>query len=186
MSCCGMAVLYGLSAVSMGVATGIQASPEMAGGKSTREELSKAAAKLSFDTKTISSILLSPPPSLLVDQKVIEHASWTPDGERVKKSLAEQERFGVCCSVDEVGGLVLYGAEIKTEIESPSSIPTRKEFELVAFASGNNQKSASDPAAPPTKRAKLEASDSDRQIKTRDLMEEVEHFAAIVAETLGM
>jgi hypothetical protein len=188
MSCCGMAVLYGLSAVSIGVATGIEASPEMAGGKPVLMEITKAAVSLSLDTKVVSSFLLAPPPSLLIDQKLVEHASWTSDGERLKKSLSEQERFGICCSVDETFGLTLYGAEIKTEIESPSSIPTRKEFELVAFASGSasNQDLGDEPIAPPTKRAKTEGSNAARQAKTRDLIDEVEYFAAILSQTIGI
>lgn len=187
MSCCGMAVLYGLSAVSIGVATGIEASPEMAGGKPVLTELTKAAASLSLDTKVVSSFLLAPPPSLLIDQKLVEHASWTSDGERLKKSLSEQERFGICCSVDEAFGLTLYGAEIKTEIESPSSIPTRKEFELVAFASASNQDLGDESIVPPTKRAKTEeSSNAGRQAKTRDLIDEVEYFAAILSQTIGI
>ena len=189
MSCCGMAVLYGLSAVSIGVATGIEASPEMAGGKLVLTELTKAAASLSLNTKVVSSFLLAPPPSLLIDQKLVEHASWTSDGERLKKSLSEQERFGICCSVDEAFGLTLYGAEIKTEIESPSSIPTRKEFELVAFAnaSTSNQDLGDESIVPPTKRAKTDgSSNAGRQAKTRDLIDEVEYFAAILSQTIGI
>ena len=187
MSCCGMAVLYGLSAVSMGVATGITASPEMAGGKLVSAELSKAIASLDPKLKA-SSFLLAPPPSLLIDQKLVEHASWTADGERLKKSLSEQERFGICCSVDEAGGLVLFGAEIKTDIESPSSIPTRKAFELVAFSKANSiQNVAEDAIAPPTKRAKTEDSNpASGKVETRDLIDEVEHFADILAQTIGI
>ena len=187
MSCCGMAVLYGLSAVSMGVATGITASPEMAGGKLVPAELSRAVTRL--DSKAVtSSFLMAPPPSLLIDQKIVEHASWTPDGERLKKSLSEQERFGICCSVDEASGLILYGAEIKTEIESPSSIPTRKEIELVAFAKTSSaQDGARESIVPPTKRAKIEGSiPVSNKVEARDLIDEVEHFAETLAQTIGI
>ena len=198
MSCCGMSVLYGLSAVAIGVATGIEASPEMAGGKLDLATIKKTATDLNVDTKAISSFLLSaPPPSLLIDQKLVEQASWTSDGERVKRSLAEQERFGICCSVDETLGLTLYGAEIKVEIESPSSVPIRKAFDLVPFIVGanNNGSPAADP--PPAKRAKTETNDggNDRatiggstggSTETRDLIDEVEHFATILAGTIGI
>ncbi len=187
MSCCGMAVLYGLSAVSMGVATGIMASPEMAGGKLISEELTKTVASLKPNS-SVSSFLLAPPPSLLIDQKLVEHASWTPDGERLKKSLSEQERFGICCSVEESNGLILYGAEIKTEIESPSSIPTRKEFELVAFSrTSSNQEISQESISPPTKRAKTEGDNPiTGKVETRDLIDEAEYFAEILAQTIGI
>ncbi len=187
MSCCGMAVLYGLSAVSMGVATGITASPEMAGGKLIPAELSKAVASLNPNASA-SSFLVAPPPSLLVDQKLVEHASWTPDGERLKKSLSEQDRFGICCSVEESNGLIVYGAAIKTEIESPSSIPTRKEFELVAFSSASSyQQTAQESISPPTKRAKTEGSNPvTGKVETRDLIDEAEYFADILAQTIGI
>jgi hypothetical protein len=195
MSCCGMAVLYGLSAVSIGVATGIEASPEMAGAKPVADEVARAARSLSLDSKVVSSVLLAPPPSLLIDQKLVEHASWTSDGERQKRSLAEQDRFGICCSVDETSGLTLYGAEIKTEIESPSSVPTRKEFDLVAFvpadieSSSRSTTTTEEEGIPPTKRARLEGSYHSalkRKVDTRNLIDEVEHFAAILAQTIGI
>jgi len=209
MSCCGMSVLYGLAPVAIGVATGIEASPEMAGGKLDLATIQKAAAQLSIvDRKTISSFLLASPPSLMVDQKLVEHASWTSDGERMKRSLAEQERFGICCSVDEELGLILYGAEIKVELESPSSIPTRKAFVFVPFQDASVDNLSPDPSRtyvgdggegnPPAKRAKIGTDNGTVTAtatatatattieETRDLIDEVEHFSTILANTIGI
>jgi len=219
MSCCGMSVLYGLAVVTIGVATGIEAAPEMAGGKldpalfkksiTESKEIANFKYLLSND-KVFSSFLTAPPPSLLIDQKLVERVSVTSDGERVKRSLSEQERFGICCSVNETDGLVLYGAEIKVEIESPSSVPTRKSFDLVPFVHAEEFDDSANPDStwtnngdtvgeepPPSKRTKTENSNGDsnnldnagRKVvvdETRDLIDEVKHFALILAETVGM
>jgi len=189
-SCCGMAALYGLSAVALGVATGIEASPEMAGGKPDALALRAAAKPLGIGKTAADSLVAAPPPSLLVDQKLVEHTAWTPDGERVTRTLAEQERFGICCGTaaspsSEAVGLVLYGAEIKVEIEGPSSIPTRKAFELVALAADECDPGTGQPVA---KRPKTGEHGTAGPTMTgpRDLIDEVEHFAGILSRTIGV
>ena len=104
--CCGMAALYGLSAIAMGVATGVAASPDMAGGN--------------IETVEGISFLPAPPVSLLVDQQLIEKSSVTTDGEKKKQAYTEQELFGISCSVN-ADALTLYGTEMKVLLDTPSA-----------------------------------------------------------------
>ena len=235
---CGISVLYGLSVVALGVSTGINASPEMCGGKlDLTTDIKKSVAtimpsssdgiksdnindhksgsgngsnfQITNDPTFISSFLTAPPPSILLDQKLVDHTSWTADGERKKRSIAEQERFGICCSVNE-SNLVVYGADIQVELESPSSIPTRTSFQLVPFlVNKNNMIEGGEPSQEkerPRKRVKTdtnnemtttttsngsgnskdESSLSDIVTKPKDLLDEVEYFASILSDTIGI
>eukprot|EP00539_Tryblionella_compressa_P005224 CAMPEP_0178776172 /NCGR_PEP_ID=MMETSP0744-20121128/24583_1 /TAXON_ID=913974 /ORGANISM="Nitzschia punctata, Strain CCMP561" /LENGTH=290 /DNA_ID=CAMNT_0020433197 /DNA_START=71 /DNA_END=943 /DNA_ORIENTATION=+ len=195
MTCCGMAALYGLSAVAMGVATGVQASPDMAGGKLEPNSATFLATLKEHNIDSSTSFLPTPPVSLLVDQKLVENSSWTSDGDRVKESYADQELFGVLCSVNESNGLTLYGAEIRVKLESPSSIPTRTGLVLTKFVVDGDEYSTyqnrtnEGDVEPPAKRTKTEANfhkGNDDDCVTQDLMEEVERFAGILSETLAM
>jgi hypothetical protein len=105
-TCCGMAALYGLSAIAIGVATGVGASPDMAGGN--------------VDTLEGISFLPAPPVSLLVDQQLVEKNSVTTDGEKKKQAYTEQELFGISCSVDG-DALTLYGTEMKVLLDTPNA-----------------------------------------------------------------
>jgi hypothetical protein len=232
MTCCGMSVLYGLSIVSLNVASGIDSSPEMSGGK--LDPIKEIDIKTTDDANNnnkqiiLSSFLTAPPPSLLLDSKLVEHTSWTTDisGERSKHSIAKQDRFGICCSIiddnDEDtgngidktngrGGLIVYGAQIKVELEqSPSSIPIRKSINLAPFiidgADGDDDDKKDDDdkqqedehqQGRPTKRVKTDTTvgggsgttntaSSTAVIETRDLIDEVEYFASILADTIGI
>ncbi|OEU06254.1 hypothetical protein FRACYDRAFT_255480 [Fragilariopsis cylindrus CCMP1102] len=161
---------------------------------------------------------------------IIEHTSWTTDisGERIKHSIAEQERFGICCSIidddndtgnenDKTdgrggGGLTVYGANIKVELEqSPSSIPIRKSINFVPFIIDDDddmdddkqkddrkqQEEEQQEEGRPTKRIKTDTTggggsgttnnaSSTAVVETRDLIDEVEYFASIIADTIGI
>ena len=239
MTCCGMSVLYGLSIVSLNVASGIDSSPEMSGGKlDLIKEIDIKMMTTVVDANNnnnknkivLSSFLTAPPPSLLLDSKLVEHTSWTTDisGERIKHSIAEQERFGICCSIidddndtgnenDKTdgrggGGLIVYGANIKVELEqSPSSIPIRKSINFVPFIIDDDddmdddkqkddrkqQEEEQQEEGRPTKRIKTDTTggggsgttnnaSSTAVVETRDLIDEVEYFASIIADTIGI
>mmetsp|Transcript_50157 Transcript_50157/g.56811 ORF Transcript_50157/g.56811 Transcript_50157/m.56811 type:complete len:134 (+) Transcript_50157:132-533(+) len=101
-----------------------------------------------------------------MDSKLVEHTTYTTEGERKNRSIAEQERFGICCSISEetdgsTGGLIVYGAEMKVEIDlSPSSIPTRKSFQLVPFIMNNSDdKNMGEGSSSTDKKKKEEESD---------------------------
>lgn len=181
-SCCGMAAVYGLSAVSMGVATGITAQPDMAGG--------------SLPTMNGIQFLACPPLALLVDQQLVETTTRKSDGERAKQSHTEQEFFGISCTAS-VDGLKLYGAEIHVRMDTPIAVPNRTKCTLSSFQQGEAVKSFQSESEseismesnvssgePPAK--KLKSDGGDQPDKTSDLMAEVEYFAAILSDTLEL
>jgi hypothetical protein len=80
------------------------------------------------------SFLQTPPLSILIDQKLVETASRTSDGEKMKQAYTEQELFGICCSVGD-DGLTLYGVDVNVQLDTPSSgksfcCTTRSQFVL--------------------------------------------------------
>jgi hypothetical protein len=177
-SCCGMAAIFGLSALSMGVATGVAPQPDMAGG--------------TVPIVDGRVFLPAPPLSILVDQNLVETTSRTSDGEKIKHAHTEQELFGVCCTTDEAA-LTLYGTTMFVRLDSPISIPNRTSLTLTSFqkptgTSGEsswNNNNGND--LPPAKRAKHEEADGTGSTgAVQDLMMEVEHFAAILSETLDL
>lgn len=167
-SCCGMAAVYGLAALSLSAATGIAPQADMAG-----EAIAKVEDR---------EFLLAPPLSLLIDQHIIETTARTSDGDKVTRSHTEQELFGVCCSADEAG-LVLYGVSILVRLESPIATPVRTKLSLIPLKK-LKEKDAVHSSPPPSKRTKFgEESDVSGSL---DLMEEVQHFATVLSETLGL
>ena len=167
-SCCGMAAVYGLSALSMNIATGVAAQPDMAGEAITKLD------GLEF--------LPIPPLSILVDQNIIETTSRTSDGEKVTRTHTEQELFSVCCSADD-SGLTLHGATILVSLASPTAIPARTSISLTAFAASSSDiDSQEKDDDPPAKRARTEVGDC----AVVNVMDEVERFAAILSETLEL
>jgi hypothetical protein len=135
------------------------------------------------------SFLPTPPLSLLIDQKLIESTSRTSDGEKVKHAHTEQELFGICCSVNE-DALTLYGTELKVQLDTPTSVPNRTSCSLAQLlmpydAPGStviNGDSSSN-GEPSAKRAKVE---NNGNPSVQDLMVEVETFASILSNTLGL
>jgi hypothetical protein len=184
MTCCGMAALYGLSAVCYGVATGVQASADMSGGKL---DLTSAEFLDAVDNGGVHPnipFLPTPPLTVLIDQKLVENSSWTRDGDRVKETYTVQQLFGACCSVDEAHGVMLYGADIRVRLESPSSILTRTGFAFTRFAKVS-EGDGSTSNEPPAKRAKND-SNANGKTKFKDLMDEMEYFAEIVSDTIEL
>jgi hypothetical protein len=190
MTCCGVAALYGLVAVTMDIATGVDPSPEMSGGKIDPSQADFVAAAKTVGADPSLSFLPTPPLTLLIDQKLVEHSSWTRDGDRVKESYTEQELFGVCCSVDDCNGVVLYGAEMRVKLESPSSVPTRIDFSMINFVTPPSNPRAytnNTIEEPPTKRTKVDSTGGDeKDTSLKQLMDEVEDFAEMIALTIHM
>lgn len=181
-SCCGMAAIFGLSALAMSVATGVTPQVDMAGGPVP-----------SLDGRAFLSV---PPLSILVDQNLVETTSRTTDGEKINRIHTEQELFGVCCTSDD-STLTLYGTCIFVQLESPISVPHRSTVSLTAFVTPTQSDSVSsrlgndDNAVdiPPSKRAKMEEGLlrwNGQGPPVQDLMDEVEHFATILSDTLDL
>jgi hypothetical protein len=154
-TCCGMAAVYGMAATAMGTTTGVQPTPDMAGGKLESHELPQQQQQQQDPSNggggsTISSssmtMLPTPPLTVLLDQKIVEESTPGNIDSRLKQSHADQKLFGICCSVssdgdggvddDETGGLILHPAYISVRYISPSSStpPTRTKLVWSKFA----------------------------------------------------
>jgi hypothetical protein len=167
-SCCGMAALYGLSALSLNAATGVAPQADMAGGTITKIDG--------------CDFLPTPPLSILVDQNMVETTSRTPDGEKVTETHTEQELFGVFCSAND-SGVTLYGATILARLASPTAIPVRTNVLLTTFTSSSPSIDSDEKdAIPPSKRARTD----DCPSTMVDLMDEVERFALVISKTFEL
>ena len=105
-SSCGMAVVYGLSALAIGVATGITAQSDLCGGP--------------IEPVDGRKFLQVPPVGFVLDQQMIHKQFATADGEKKKKVLLEREAFALSCYVDEAT-LQIFAFNISVTVESPSS-----------------------------------------------------------------
>jgi hypothetical protein len=103
---CGMAVVYGLSALAIGVATGITAQSDLCGGP--------------IEPVDGRKFLQVPPVGFVLDQQMIHKQYATADGEKKKKVLLEREAFALSCYVDEAT-LQIFAFNISVTVESPSS-----------------------------------------------------------------
>mgnify|MGYP005845856475 CR=1 FL=1 len=103
---CGIAAMYGLSALALGVATGVAVTHDMAG-----EPLN-----------TIDGAPLLPAPllSILLDHRLIENETRTTDGEKKKTSYIEQQLFAIGCSATDQG-LTLYPMDVTVHLDTPIS-----------------------------------------------------------------
>jgi len=105
-TCCGMAVVYGLGALAMGAATGITAQPDLCGGPIE-----------TIDGKTFVNV---PPAGFVLDQHLVHQQYITSTGERKKKAFLERTAFAMTCSIDE-STLEIHGINLSVTVESPSS-----------------------------------------------------------------
>jgi hypothetical protein len=101
-----MAVVYGLGALAIGVATGITAQADLCGGP--------------LDQIDEKKFLPAPPIGFIVDQHMIHHQFTTLDGEKKTKVLIERDTFALSCCVDE-RLLEIYAFNLAVTVESPSS-----------------------------------------------------------------
>ena len=73
------------------------------------------------------------------------------------------------------GGLIVYGAEMKVDIElSPSSIPTRKSFQLVPFIINNSSDDDGDDVENKDKGEDSSSNDKKKEEESKDKMEKGE------------
>jgi len=121
-SCCGMAIVYGLSALAIGVATGITAQADLTGGAITEDK----------------KLLQIPPVGVVLEQQMIQKKKVTSDGEPKKICFIKRETFAVACSVDE-NAATLKSFVISSTVESPSSIPTRTGYKPVEIKMASSE-----------------------------------------------
>jgi hypothetical protein len=105
-ACCGMAVVYGVCALAIGVATGITAQPDLCGGP--------------MEPAGCRKLLSVPPIGFVLEQHIAHQQYTTPDGETKEKVLIERETFALSCSVDD-DAILIFAFNISVTVESPSS-----------------------------------------------------------------
>lgn len=168
---CGIASMYGLSALALGVATGVTVTHDMAGDP--------------LDKVDGVSLLNAPPLSVLLDQQLIENEKKRADGEKIKTSYIEQQLFAVGCSAT-AEGLTLYPIDISVHLDTPIAAPRRVNSNLAKLSPPPNEDVATNRMEPAPKRQKLSENGgtSGASPKLRDLPDEVEHFALLLSEAI--
>jgi hypothetical protein len=102
-----MAVVYGLGALAIGVATGVSAQPDVCGSRP-------------IENLDGTKFLRSPPVGFVMDQHMVHKQYVTGDGEKKKNVFLEREAFALSCTVDEAG-LQLVAFNMCSTVDSPSS-----------------------------------------------------------------
>mmetsp|Transcript_1074 Transcript_1074/g.1370 ORF Transcript_1074/g.1370 Transcript_1074/m.1370 type:complete len:828 (-) Transcript_1074:263-2746(-) len=171
-TCCGMAAIYGLGALAAGVATGISVQSDLCGGPMQQMEG--------------TTFLPIPPVGLISNQHVVYTQHVTSDGEKRKKALIEREIFALSCSAN-TDGLILYGFDILTLLESPSSIPERKDASIIPFDTYSIKLVEPVMEELPHKRLKLDKIEmhGKTQNRTLSMVDTIGLFAGVVAGVVG-
>lgn len=167
---CGIVALYGLSALALGVATGVTVTHDMAG-----DPLGKVDGV---------PLLNAPPLSVLLDQQLMENESKTADGEKKKTSYIEQQLFAIGCAVS-AENLTLYPMDISVHLDTPVAAPRRVNSVLVKLkAVVDEDESPND--VYPAKRQKISV-DNGRTTagpRMQELSAEVERFATLLSNEI--
>lgn len=169
LSSCGMAALYGFSALALGLATGVTAVVDNAGGPI------ESMNGITFATVT--------PVAVVLDQQMIQRNSNSSNGELKKRPFLEQELFALSCSVDDLA-LEIHAFDVTVIFDSPTALPSRENCSLATFkVCIDGYGDMND--GPSLKRTKLEngAGPSDRSSAL--LMHEIEQLARAFAGALA-
>mmetsp|Transcript_19587 Transcript_19587/g.35557 ORF Transcript_19587/g.35557 Transcript_19587/m.35557 type:complete len:847 (-) Transcript_19587:44-2584(-) len=170
-TCCGVASVYGLSALSLGVATGVTATADMSGGP--------------IELDNGSNLLPMPPVAVVLVQRMIQKTS-SVDGDTKKRSFLDRDLFAVSCSVTD-DAVTLFGFHATVEMESPASVLTRLEMQPAPLKSpvGIKVDNTGDKGQRPTKRLRTEENGRSSHL-TSDLMSQVEELAHVFSATLEL
>jgi hypothetical protein len=105
-TCCGIAVVFGLCSVAIGVATGVTAEADLCG--------------CPIEPMDGHNFLCVPPVGCVLNQRMIQNEFFTQDGERKIKNLIEREVFALTCCINDQG-IEIFAFEISVRIDSPTS-----------------------------------------------------------------
>jgi hypothetical protein len=169
MTSCGMAALYGLSALALGVATGVTAVADNAGGP--------------VEVMGGITFVAVPPVAVILDQQMIQRTSNSSDGDWKKQALLEKELFALSCSVNDVA-LTIHALDVTVVVDSPASLPSREKCSLVPLKEPFEGANGGMNGEPAPKRAKIENGAVHVEDNNDVLMEEVETLAKIFTSAL--
>lgn len=108
MSCAGVAAVYGVGALAIGVAGGSEAVLDIGGGSIPSKE------------KGTAPFISVPPLSVIMNQQLIEHHTVDMNGERSTTMLLEREICGITASLSNAA-LTLHLFEMITQVDSVTS-----------------------------------------------------------------
>jgi len=123
MTCAGMSAVFGVAALAIGVAGGVNAVVDMAGGP----------VKL----KNRPPLLAIPPLSIITCQKMVEYSIINGNGESETAMRIEKELCGVSCSFSHEM-LTLHLLDITTRLESAMGVTERMRCELLPIEIEND------------------------------------------------
>ncbi|KAL7506977.1 hypothetical protein ACHAXN_004193 [Cyclotella atomus] len=141
MSCCGMAAVFGVGAIALKIACGVDPAADIAGGPIKQE--------------SSPGLLNVPPLSVVLGQRMIEKVVKEADGETKRIQELQGELFSVTAKVNQTGlDLVCY--DVLTIVESASAAPKRLKYaSVVAKDTPDSNHLISEP---PSKKAKTSSS----------------------------
>uniref|UniRef100_A0A7S2U570 Uncharacterized protein n=1 Tax=Attheya septentrionalis TaxID=420275 RepID=A0A7S2U570_9STRA len=177
MTCCGIAAVYGVGAIALGVASGVDASADIAGGIMDHKSTG------SYD----HALLSIPPVGILLNQSLAEKKvgdTITQDDlldERRKVTIVEREVLALTGSVND-SALTLHCFDVTAQLDSPSSVPVRTQCVPVSLESVVTVENGTEPVA---KRARLDTQSTTGSTATNyQMMDKVQQLAAQLQNTL--
>lgn len=164
MTCAGMSAVYGVAALAAGVASGVNAIVDIAGGP----------VELGDGT----SLQAIPPLAIIARQQMLEYTRINGNGENEIAMRVERELCGISCSISHER-LLLQFLDITTRLESPTGLTERMHCSLVRTEPENDSESIPNQAH---KRIRLDdrksiEPDLSQSCEVRPMFEEVQHLA---------
>ncbi|KAL3821806.1 LOW QUALITY PROTEIN: hypothetical protein ACHAXA_003308 [Cyclostephanos tholiformis] len=159
MTCCGVATAFGVAAIALKIACGVDPVADMAGGPISDE--------------SNSGLILVPPLSVPLRQRIVENLVKEGDGESKRVSRLQGEMFAVSAKIsNEAIEMVCF--DVLTVSESASSVPTRLEYAQVFPQKAEVPISFDAFSMPPPKKPRITKA-SDETSKCHHMLQEAEH-----------
>jgi len=175
MTCAGMSAVFGVAALAIGVAGGVNAVVDMAGGP--------------VSLKNRASLLAVPPLSIITCQKMVEYSIINGNGESETAMRIERELCGVSCSFSHEM-LTLHLFDITTRLESAMGVTERMRCELLLIETENDAEECAVTQAKKKIRLDDNRSSMDtalsRSCKIYPLFEEVQYLVSRLNATWNM
>mmetsp|Transcript_28168 Transcript_28168/g.51488 ORF Transcript_28168/g.51488 Transcript_28168/m.51488 type:complete len:254 (-) Transcript_28168:270-1031(-) len=160
MACSGMAAVFGVLAIALKVAGGVDPVADMAGGPIIDE--------------SNSDLIRVPPLSVPLRQRIVEKLTKEGDGETKRMSQLQGELFAVSAQASN-DTLDMVCFDVLTILESASSVPTRLQYAKVDPPKAADLQTLTEVGSmPPSKRRKITKAAGESST-CHHTLEEVEH-----------
>ncbi|KAL3788547.1 hypothetical protein ACHAW5_009393 [Stephanodiscus triporus] len=159
MTSCGMATAFGVVAIALKIACGVDPVADMAGGP--------------INDESNSDLLHVPPLSVPLRQRIVEKLAKEGDGETKRLSQLQRELFAVSAKINN-DAIELACFDVLTMSESASSIPKRLEYAEIDPRKADVCKPSDAYTMPPSKWPRITKAAGETS-KCHHTLEEVEH-----------